>query len=215
MCRQQNIHRQRLELIIHMTETQEKGLKHLINGTAWTTFAVMGYLIYNLITYRQPAMQGIWQKIAQVCLIAGIILGIWCVYASIDGIRTQFQEKNETSISNRQIIIFGAAAIVVMEFISLVVMKQHLTMANILLPVCVLWGCMETAVVQKFYEIDAFATRQTSKTTSLTIGTTIIGIFCSISYPMAATRLGYWLMMIPQLIMAIDMMMINNILISL
>lgn len=198
-----------------MTETQEKGLKHLVNSTAWMTFAVMGYLIYNLITYRQPAMKGIWPKIAQICLAVAVVLGIWCVFTAISGIRTEFPEKHETSISNRTITIFGVSAVVVMEFISLVILKQDVTMATVLLPVCVLWGCVETAVTQKFYEIDAFATRQTSKTTSLIIGTTIIGIFCSISYPMASSHLGYWLLMIPQLIMAVDMMMINNILISL
>ncbi|MGN1383612.1 MAG: hypothetical protein ACI4W2_12440 [Eubacterium sp.] len=198
-----------------MTAKQENGLKHLINGTAWMTFAVMGYLVYNLITYRRPAMHGIWPKIADIALVIGIILAIWCIYMSIDGIRTQFDIKNETSLSYRKITIFGIAAIVVMEFISLVVLKQGLTAATILLPVCVVWGCIEASVTQKFYEIDAFATRQTSKTTNLIIGTVIIGIFCAISYPMANVHLAYWLLMIPQLIMAIDMMVLNNILISL
>ncbi len=198
-----------------MTAKQENGLKHLINGTAWMTFAVMGYVIYNLITYRRPVMHGIWPKIADIALVIGIILAVWCIYMSIDGIRTQFEVKNEISLSYRKITIFGIAAIAVMEFISLVVLKQGLTAATILLPVCVVWGCIEASVTQKFYEIDAFATRQTSKTTNLIIGTVIIGIFCSISYPMANVHLAYWLLMIPQLIMAVDMMVLNNILISL
>ncbi len=208
-------HYNRMELNFFMTERQENGLKHLINGTAWMTFAVMGYLVYSLITYHNPPMTGIWPRIAQIALVIGILLAVWTIYMSIDGIRTQFEIKNQTALQYRTIVIFGIAAVVVMEFISLVLLKQGITPATVLLPVCVLWGCIEACVVQKFYEIDAFATRQTSKTTNLIIGTTIIGIFCSISYPMASGSLGYWLLMIPQLIMAIVMLMINNILISL
>lgn len=198
-----------------MNKQQENGLRHLVNGTAWMTFGVLGYTIYNLIMFRTTPMKGIWPRVAQFALVAGVLLAIYALVMQFDGLRTVFPEKHETSLSRRTILIAGVATLAVTLFVSLILIKQEFSPGTIMLIVTVVWGTLETAAVQKFYEIGGFMPRQSSKMTSMVIGTTVIGIFCALGYPMAAPGLAYWLLMIPQLIMSIDMLMLNNILITL
>ena len=198
-----------------MSSTEERGLKNLINGTAWMTFAVLGYTVYNLIHYHNPAMTGVWPKVAPVALGAGILLGIYSVYASLVGIRTKFSEYHEPSLSNRKILAAGLLSLIMALAISQLALRQGFSPTMISLPIIIGWGMLETSVVQKFYEIGGFRIRQTSKTSHLIIGSAFIGILCCVSYSMVNVQLGYWLLMVPLLIMVIVMLMINNILMSL
>lgn len=197
-----------------MSSKEERGLKSLINGTAWMTFAVLGYTIYNLIAYRRPAMAGSWPSIARASLIIGILLTVYSTLNSFIGLRTKFSEYHKPALSGKLILILTILAIAISEIIAFFLAKQTFTQAEVLLPVIILWGGLETAVVEKFYEIGGFTKRQTAKASRLTIGTCAFGIICALFYPVVNVSLSYWMLMVPLLLMVIVMLIINNILMS-